>query len=216
MGVPTMRGLSVLVVSMVGASLVAAQAPGETSTAQEGQLLPGPFRVYAVTGQRPQHMHDFVTERGLKPTVAVFALQLPANPQDPLAVLLQKVNAAAVARAQSSFGAFAVFLTLNRDFYEDPDRDKRVAELDALAKQISLTQLPVGLAHPEALPVRQYGLITRDDPVAMIRRHLVTVLIYDKHRVQRRFTFTEDKPLTEQSIQEVFSAIEKLWADTKP
>lgn len=211
-----MRGLSVMTMILMGATAAPTQEPGNVSTAQEGQLLPGPFRVYAVTGQRPQLMHDFITERGLKPTVAVFALQPPPSPQDPLAVLLQKLNAAAVAHGNRQFGAFAIFLTLKRDFYEDPDRMKRVAELEGLDKQLGLAQLPLGLSYPEAAPVKQYAIITRDDPVNSIRRHLVTVLVYDRHRVLKRFTFTEEKPLTEEGIQQVFAAVERLWDTTKP
>jgi hypothetical protein len=211
-----MRFVLVVATLVGGVPFLLGQPPGNSSTAQEGQLLPSPFRVYAVTGSRPQFMHDFVTERGLRPTVAVFALQVPPNPQAPLAVLLQKLNAAVAAHQGAQLGAFAVFLTLERDFYEDPQRIRRVAELEGLNKQLGLTALPLGLAHADAAPVKQYAIVTRDDPVNMVRKHQVTVLVYDKHRVVKRFTFTEDKPLTEDGIQQIFAAVEKMLGVNKP
>src|SRR5262245_17262249 len=113
--------------------------PASTSTGQEGQLLPSQFRVYAVTGPRAQFIHDFVVERDLDPTVAVIALQTPTNPQDPLAVLLQKLNEFAAANKASRFGAFAVFLTLDKGFYEEPlaERQRKVGDLESPNKQRS-------------------------------------------------------------------------------
>src|SRR5438270_227668 len=102
---PGMRlGILGTIALIVSAGLAAAQQPA-ASTGQEGQLLPGQFRVYAVTGPRAQFMHDFVVERDLDPTVAVIALQTPTNPQDPLAVLLQKLNQFAAANKAARFGA---------------------------------------------------------------------------------------------------------------
>ncbi len=195
---------------IVSAGLAAAQQPA-ASTGQEGQLLPGQFRVYAVTGARAQFMHDFVVERDLDPTVAVIALQTPTNPQDPLAVLLQKLNQFAAANKASRFGAFAIFLTLNKGFYEDPDRQKKVGDLESLNKQLSLTDLPLGLASPDAEPVKKYGIIAADDPLnASLKKHQVTVLVYNKHKVEKRFVFSEDKKLDEAGIRDILAAAEKV------
>src|SRR5437867_1157349 len=99
---PGMRlGILGTIALIVSAGSALAQPPAATSTAQEGQLLPGQFRVYAVTGPRAQFVHDFIVERDLDPTVAVIALQTPTNPQDPLAVLLQKLNQFAAANKGS-------------------------------------------------------------------------------------------------------------------
>src|SRR5205085_10060535 len=84
-------GLLGMIALIVSSGLVAAQ-PAAPSSGQEGQFLPGPFRVYAVTGSRAQFMHDFFVENDLNPAVAVIALQTPTNQQDPLAGLLQKMN----------------------------------------------------------------------------------------------------------------------------
>src|SRR5262245_19168095 len=185
--------------------------PASTSTGQEGQLLPSQFRVYAVTGPRAQFIHDFVVERDLDPTVAVIALQTPTNPQDPLAVLLQKLNEFAAANKASRFGAFAIFLTLDKGFYEDANRQKKVGDLESLNKQLSLSDLPLGLSAPDAEPVKKFGIITADDPLnAATKKHQVTVLVYNKHKVEKRFVFTEDKKLDEAAIRDILAAAEKM------
>lgn len=200
-----------IILATVTALPLGAQPPaGAASTGQDGQLLPGPFRVFAVTGERAQHFHCFFCQHGLNPSIAVMALQAPANPQDPLAVLLQKLNGMASANKEAKLGAFAIFLTLNNDFYADDNRLQRVAELEGLNKQLNLTDVSLGLAPPDAQPVKQYGIITRDDPVNMIKRHLVTVLVYDRHKVVKRFTFTEDKKLDEEGIKQIFAAAEGM------
>jgi hypothetical protein len=188
-------------------TLTAQPAP-EVSSGQDGQLLPGPFRVFAVTGERAQHFHCFFCQHGLAPSIAVIALQGPANPQDPLAVLLQKLNGFAAAHKDARFGAFGVFLTLAGDFYADDARLAKVAELEGLNTQLNLADVSLGLSYPDAQPVKQFGIITRDDPVNMIKRHQVTVLVYNRHRVIRRFTFTEDKKIDEEALKEIFAAAE--------
>jgi hypothetical protein len=196
---------------IVSAGTAAAQQPA--STGQEGQPLPGHFRAYAVTGPRAQYMHDFVVERDLDPTVAVFALQTPTNPQDPLAVLLQKLNQFASAHKASRFGAFAIFLTLDKGFYEEPlaERQRKVGELESLNKQLTLNDLPLGLASPEQESVKQFGIVTKDDPLnASTKKHLVTVIVYNKLKVEKRFVFTEDKKLDDAAIREILAAAEKL------
>jgi len=204
-------GLLGMIALIVSAGAGLAQQPAATSTAQEGQLLPAPFRVYAVTGSRAQFVHDFFVERDLDPTVAVIALQTPTNPQDPLAVLLQKLNQFATANKASRFGAFAIFLTLDKGFYEDPDRQKKVGDLESLNKQLTLSDLPVGLASADAEPVKKYGIVTKDDPLnASVKKHTVTVLVYNKHKVEKRFVFTEDKKLDEAAIRDILAAAEKI------
>src|SRR5436190_14740613 len=78
-------GLLGTIALIVSAGIAAAQ-PAAPATGQEGQFLPGPFRVFAVTGSRALFMHDFFVENDLNPGVAVIALQTPTN--DPLAGLL--------------------------------------------------------------------------------------------------------------------------------
>ena len=195
---------------LLSGSILVAENPAPSSTAQEGQPLPAPFNAWAVTGERAQHFHDFVTEYGLNPVVAVIALQAPTSPQDPLAVLLQKLDGMVGANKAAKLGAYAMFLNLDKPFYEDKDREKKVADVEGLAKQLTLTNVSLGLSYPEEKSVKEYGIITRDDPVNMIKKHQITVLVYYKQKVLKRFVFTEDKKLDDAAIRDVCQAAEKM------
>lgn len=201
-------GLLGTIALIVSAGTAMAQ-PTASSTAQEGQFLPGPFQVYAVTGTRAQYMHDFFVETDLNPGVAVIALQTPAN--DALGGLLQKLNKAVTDHKADKLGAFAIILTLDKPFYEDQDRQKRVAELESANKQLTLSDVPLGLSYPDAEPVKKFGILTKEDPLmANVKRHQVTVIVYNKHKIQRRFVFTEDKKLDDAATAEILAAVEKM------
>ena len=43
----------------------------------------------------------------------------------------------------------------------------------------------------------------------------VTVLVYNKHKIERRFTFTKDKPLTEAAVDEIAAAADKMLPPPK-
>src|SRR5688572_13595855 len=107
-----MRHALVVVVAGVFSGLAGAQEAKPAGT-QPGQVLPGPFRAYVVTGQARQpaaegvqsedrqnlgdvgrvgKFHDFVTRYGLDPTVAVLSREAPPAPDQPLAKLFQSFN----------------------------------------------------------------------------------------------------------------------------
>ena len=98
-----MRRALVLVV-LSGLALRGAAAQEAQSGARVGQVLPGPFRVFVVTGPtappsaegllpeerqnlgdpgRVGKFHDFVTNYGLDPVVAVFSHAPPPAPEQP-------------------------------------------------------------------------------------------------------------------------------------
>jgi hypothetical protein len=195
---------------LLSGGIAIAQNPAPADTAQEGQMLPDPFRVWAVTGDHAQHFHSFVLQNDLNPVVAVIALQAPTSPQDPLAVLLQKLNGMVTANKDAKLGAFAIFLMLDKPFYEDKEREKKIADVEGLSKQLSLTNVPLGLSYPDAAPVKKFGITTSDDPVNMIKKHQVTVLVYNRQKVLKRFVFTEDKKLDDAAIRDIFAAAEKM------
>jgi hypothetical protein len=201
---------SFAVLVLIAGSLAAQQPATAQSTAQEGQLLPGPFSVYAVNGVRAKHFQCFFVQHDLNPVVAVIALQPPANAQDPLGSLLQKLDAFAVANKQAKFGCFAIFATLEKPYLEDLTRDAKAGVLEGLIKTLPLQgEMSLGLTHPEAQSLKQFGVVTRDDQVNSIKRHQVTVLVYNKHKVEKRFTFTAEKKLDDAAITEILAAAEK-------
>ena len=199
-----------LAVALLSSGILAADTPAASSTAQEGQQLPSPFNAWAVTGERAQHFHDFVTDYGLNPTVAVIALQAPTSAQDPLTILLQKLNGMVDANKDAKLGAYAIFLNLDKPFYQDKEREKKVAEIESLSSKQSIASVSLGLSFPEEEAVKKYGIVTRDDPVNMVKKHQVTVLVYNKMKVAKRFVFTDDKKLDEAAIRDICQTAEKM------
>ncbi len=201
-----------IVMILMGLTPLAAQPPASAqSTGQDGQLLPGPFRVYAVNGSRAKHFHCFFCENDLNPVVAVIALAPPADAQDPLAVLMQKLDAFTAANKQAKFGTFAIFLTLEKEYLDELTRDAKVGAIEGLITNLKLQgPMSLGLTYPDAQPVKQYGIVTKDDQINNVKKHQVTVLVYNKHKVEKRFTFTDDKKLDEAAIKDIFAAAEKM------
>ncbi len=206
-----------IIVILMALTPLAAQPPAAAqSTGQDGQLLPGPFRVYAVNGSRAKHFHCFFCENDLNPTVAVIALAPPADAQDPLAVLMQKLDAFAAANKPAKVGVFAIFVTHEKEYLDELGRDAKVGAIEGLITNLKL-QGPIllGLTLPDAQPVKQFGIVTKDDQINNIKKHQTTVLVYNKHKVEKRFTFTDDKKLDEAGIKEIFAAAEKMLPAAK-
>jgi hypothetical protein len=42
------------------------------------------------------------------------------------------------------------------------------------------------------------------------------VLVYNKHKVEKRFTFTDEKKLDDAAIKEILAAAEKMLPAAKP
>ncbi|MFL5341431.1 MAG: hypothetical protein ACJ8F7_14900 [Gemmataceae bacterium] len=184
------------------AAAAAAQDGSAASTGQEGQLVPAPFPSFAVTGPRAKFVHDLFIERELDPTVAVIATSLPKNPTEPLSILLQKLETRVAENKAAHFGAFAIFLTLDKSLSEDPTGGNNVGPAEGLAKDLKLKDVVLGLESPGAAPLAAFG-IDKD-------KSDVTVLVYNKHKIERRFTFTKDKPLTEAAVEEILAATDKM------
>lgn len=182
-------------------SLLAAQPPEAPKGAQPGQEVPGTFPCYAVTGDRAKHIHCFVLQFDARPVVMVVAKAPPEERTAPLAVLLQKLEAAcAKPRGDRKLAAFAVFLTLKDTFLKDDTRDTQVGKVEGLAKDLQLKEVQMGIEQPSAEQVTRFG-ISADD--------FVTVIVYDRHKVQGRFAFTDKKPLTDADINAIMDLVEK-------
>jgi hypothetical protein len=209
------------VVGLVGmlAGLVAAQEI--QSGTQPGQVLPGPFRAFAVTGQESKPMtegvlseerqnlgdvarvgkiHDFVTRYGLDPTVAVFAREIPSADQ-PLGKLLKSLDQAVEKNRAARLRAFAIFLGLKAPFYQDETQPEKIKAIQALAQQLQLNNVPLALDLAESERTKAYQLA----PEAM-----AVVLLYVNQKVQARYAFGADKALDDGAVQEIMAEVTKL------
>ncbi|HEV3146301.1 MAG TPA: hypothetical protein VGZ47_20610 [Gemmataceae bacterium] len=191
-------------------SLLPAQEPEPPkSTAQVGQMLPGPFPSYNVTGNRAKTFHCLVTDPAheLNPTVAVFCVNVDAKqPPDPLKNLLTKLEAMTDANKGAKFGAFAIFLNLEKEFYQDNSREGKIADLEGLSESLKLKNVVLGLERPDCPAAAGYG-IGKDDRIV--------VLVYYRYKVAARFTFTDKKPMAEGDVTAILDAAAKTLPEKK-
>lgn len=192
------------IVSVVVGSMVVGQepAPGK-STGQVGQLIPGPFPCYNINGERAKKVHCLVVQNELNPVVAIFSTVVPQNADDPVGGLLAKVEDLIAKNKSAKLGAFAIFLTLEQDLLADKNSDAKIAQLEGMVTNLKLKELIVGLEHPQAKAVSNWGIGTKD---------VVTVVLYDRHKVIARYAFTveKDKELTKKNVDEIAAAVEKM------
>ena len=134
-------------------------------------------------------------------------MKLPEKPTEPFAVLLQKLEARVVEHKAAHFGEFCIFLTLDKTLSEDPTGGAAVGPAESLAKVLKLKEVVLGLENPAAAPLAAFG-IDKD-------KSEITVLVYNRHKVERRFTFTAEKPLTEAGVEEILAAADKMLPPPK-
>lgn len=128
------RSLAVATIGLTLTAFAIAQE-GKVGT-QPGETLPGPFRVFVVTGPvaatssaegllpeerqnlgdpgRVQKFHDFITRFGLDPVVAVFSHEPPPAADQPLAKLFKELDQAVAKYRGARLHAFGVFLSPGR------------------------------------------------------------------------------------------------------
>jgi hypothetical protein len=189
------------------ALLPAQEKDAPKSTGQVGQMLPGPFPSYNVTGNRAKTFHCLIIEHELNPTVAVFCVNVDAKqPPEPLKTLLTKLEALAAANKAAKFGAFAIFLNLEKEFYQDNSREGKIADLEGLSESLKLKDVLLGLERPDCPAAVNYG-IGKDDKIV--------VLVYNRHRVVARFTFTDKKPMTDADVTAILDEAAKTFPGKK-
>jgi hypothetical protein len=202
-----------LVVVVIGGLALGGVAGQEAkSGAKVGQVLPGPFRAYVVTGPLPSasgegllpeerqnlgdagrvgKFHDFVTRYGLDPSVAVFSHSPPPAPDQPLAKLFAQLDQAVAKNRATRLHAFGIFLLLKDDFLKDESRPAVVKQIQAFAEQAKLANVPLALDLAESERTRAYGIAAET-------------------AVRARFDYTADKPLDDAGVQAVMAEVTKL------
>lgn len=145
-----------------------------------GDLIPGAFHPYVVTGSWTDRFHCLVCEHGLNPTVIVFAREAPEEGQ-PLADLLRGLDAAVAKRlAKDKLGAFAVFLS-------EGGRDALKSKLQGLAAAKDKELKNVALAIDNE--AGDSGL----KRYAIDKSAEVVVVLYRDHKVVANHTFSKGK-----------------------
>jgi hypothetical protein len=215
-GASVMRKLVLMSVVCVWPFAVPAgalQIPDEIKSGpQVGELIPGPLHYLNINGGHAGSPHCLVCEFGLWPTVALFTHELP-EPGKPLAILLQKLDAAVGKYHDARLRSFAVFqndgyrTSALRRFIvfpndeaakEEQDRKELIGRLEKAAADLDLKNLVLCVS-PAAGP-EKYN-INKDAEV--------TVLLYDKLKVVENYTLPKGR-LDERYINSILASVDQL------
>jgi hypothetical protein len=187
----------------------AALARTQSSGLKPGDPVPANFRSFIVVDDRTDpkkdarnrtnRMHDLVTENGLHPAVIVFSRTTPQKDDAPAAKLIKQLDTLAVKHKAERLGVFAQFLTLAKEYPEDDQRDERAKAVRDLAGQLKAANVPFGLAAGASDQVRAWGLGEGHD---------LTVVLVDRMKVVQVWTFTVEKPATDDDIKKIVDAVE--------
>ncbi len=212
-----MRTRSWLVTSVATIALTAiavAQVP--PTAAPEAGSVPGVFRSFIVADERfekgsPRNrdnkMHCLVCDNSLNPVVAVFARTVPEKTDSGLAKLLTQLDQLVIDYRGERFGAFAIFLTLGKEYPEEDARDAKVKPVrdlfEGLKKNSTLARagnVPFGLAAGKSEMTDAWKLQETED---------VTVVLYHRMKILNQWTFTADKPISDDEIKTITAAAVK-------
>jgi hypothetical protein len=189
------RRVLILLTLALGLALAAGYCPAadEDKTGTEpGNLLPGPFHPYNVTGERKGKLHCLVCEYGLKPVVLIFTREAPTA-EGPVTKLAQALDEAIATDQTNTLRSFVVYVTDDKDVAE---LEKTLGEWAGAAK---LKSVAVAFDNdPDDL--KAYDL---DKDAA------VTVLVYEKLRMVKQFPSGKEK-LGENDIKAIVAAAKGL------
>jgi hypothetical protein len=205
---------------------VAAQAQDEKAPLAAGAAVPAGFRAYIVADDRfapkvnppkrqddrdprdrTRMMHDLVVEHGLNPTVAIFA-RGKLEKDSPAARLAQALDPVVARHRANNLGAYLVFLTLEKEFPQDDRRnaegqflrDLQADAVRALATELKTPRIPFALAAGKSPQAVAWGVGEND----------LVVVLYDRMKVAKAWAFPAGQAPTDEQIQEIVAAADKL------
>lgn len=152
---------------------------------QVGELLPGPFHPFNVTGEHAGEKHCLYCEMGPNPVAMIFARTVTPD----LTNLIKKIDAETVKNSKKSMGSFVVFVSNSETLEKDL---KNLAKKEALKSTIlSIDPLP---------GPTDYKFAKDAD---------VTVVLYVEAKVKANHTFRKGE-LNEQAITRIVNDIPKI------
>lgn len=153
---------------------------------------------------RTSRIHCLVCENGPAPVLAIFTRQDPKglDPANGTVKLAQELDKLVPKFRGDKLAGFLVFLALEGEYPAEPNDDTR----DQLAQQVrdvavaaNTTFVPFGLGPKQSPANAAWGVGDADQ---------VTVVLYNRMRVERRWTFDANGPTPEQ-IKDVLDATQK-------
>jgi hypothetical protein len=176
-----------LALALVCGVALAADAP--KSGPQVGQNLPGPFHPLNITNaEKPEacgQKNCLVCQHGINPVAMVFARQVDNN----LTMLIKKLDAEVGKNKAAHMGGFVVLLT------DDQNAEK---QLKKIADEHGIKNISLAVDNPAGPP--KYNVAREAD---------ITVVLYNKQKVQANHTFTKGG-LNEKAIEKVVADVPKI------
>jgi hypothetical protein len=212
-----MRRLWSFSLALVLGLLIAVPLPGADDDEEKipypkpGSLIPGPFHVLNVTGPRAGRYHSLVVRYGLQPVIAVFIQPNSGkeidvwlnnlDKQQPLGTLVNKLHEVGATNPDALLGAFAVFSTTPEEELAVRNRQMKYPEDFRVVMTV-------------ADELRQKGMEAWKMKAGDGSDPEVAVVLYDKHKVLKTWTFTKDKPMTEKDAASIAAAFDKMVPDS--
>jgi hypothetical protein len=157
---------------------------------QVGNVIPGPFQPFNVTGPRKGKFHCLVCDYGLKPVVMIFTRE-PGKADTPLGKLAKGVDDAIAKDPTGTLRGFVVLLTDD----ERADVSKKLTEWAEAGKLKDVVLSTFASPGPS-----DYNLDKDNE---------ILVVLYYKLKVVKSYPFKKGD-LTDKAVETILADIEKL------
>lgn len=184
-----------------------------------GAVVPGPFHVLNFNGERKGRYHCLVCKYSTRPVAAILArLRIDKDdnglkqlePDQPLAKLIEALDAINDKNPDAYLGTFAVFVGEKEPGAVEDEQLAVETKLKALTKEASLKQFVFGW-DGKTESKNYFG-----DPKGDGGKGLkwgepgIRVLLYNNYKIVEQHDFTKDKPLTGKEAAAIAAAYAKL------
>lgn len=198
-----------LLASLIGAALAADPIPG---TFRSWIVLDNRFAAKE-DGYRVGKLHCLICEQGVYPTLAVIARTPPEDKDSPMFGLFALQDTLTEKYRSLKFGAFSIFISMEKEFQNDDYREKSIAKVESSLKEAPPKRVSVGLAELK----KNIDGKEVDNPALTALKigeaDEITVLLYNRMSVVQRWAFAKDKPPTETDLAIIRAAADKLMSE---
>jgi len=172
------------------AFLLNAQEPAPKPLPDEKKEVASTFRAQVIVDQRtdvknPRNrtnkLHCFVCENDLNPTVIVFARTIPTEKDSTAGKVIIALNQVAQEdkAIADNFGAYAIFLALDKEFQEDDNRDVGGNAVKAFSAAVKAPAVPMAIAAKQSKMTESWNIDESD----------ITVVFYHRLKEVERWKF---------------------------
>src|SRR5438552_3088754 len=145
---------TILAVFVISALALAQEEAPAAKPLKAGDKVPDTFRAFLAADQRfekdsprnrAKKMHDLVTDNGLNPVLVAFSRQEP-KADSATAKLAKQMSSLVTTFKPERLGGFVVFLTLDKEYPEEDNRDAKAEAAENLSKQLQSANVPFALS----------------------------------------------------------------------